>query len=54
MLLLMNEMGVGSVGLVTDLSKDDVYHFSSTAAISEDDVLQVHKGLHLSSFIDNI
>lgn len=43
--VLTNSLGVSSVGMVTDLSCDEVVKFRSAAAISADDVLEAHEAL---------
>ncbi len=44
-LVLVTKAGVSSVGLVTDLSFDDVVKFQSGGSVSIDDVMTVHQGL---------
>lgn len=44
-LVQMTKAGVSSVGLVTDLSYDDVVKFKEEGSISIDDVMGVHQGL---------
>lgn len=44
-LVLVTKAGVSSVGLVTDLSFDDVVKFRAQNKVSVDDVLAVHQGL---------
>ena len=52
-LIVVNNLGVSSVGLVTDLHHDDVLKFSEGKAISIDDVLEVHQELNNQKvFID--
>jgi hypothetical protein len=41
-LVLISAVGVSSVGLVTDLAHDEVDRFKDAAAISTDDVIEVH------------
>lgn len=41
-LVLISPVGVSSVGLVTDLGFDEVNRFKDAAAISTDDVIEVH------------
>ncbi|MEK7105214.1 MAG: hypothetical protein AAB865_00815 [Patescibacteria group bacterium] len=41
-LVLVTKAGVSSVGLVTDLSYEDVVQFRSSAKVSVDDVLSIH------------
>ena len=44
-LVLISSVGVSSVGLVTDLSFDDVLRFKNARPISTDDVIEVHDAL---------
>ena len=44
-------MGVSSVGLVTDLTYDDVLKFRASRRISVDDVLSVHEELEIGSLL---
>lgn len=44
-LVLMGKAGVSSVGLVTDLTYDDVLKFRSARRIGVDDVIAVHEAL---------
>jgi hypothetical protein len=41
-LVLISSVGVSSVGLVTDLSYDDVKRFKEAPIVSTDDVIDVH------------
>ncbi len=43
--VLVNEVGASSVGLLTDLSYEDVMQFRSNKNVSVDDVIDVHKQL---------
>lgn len=49
-LVLVTKAGVSSVGLVTDLSYDDVVRFQSSPKVSVDDVLDLHKMLKNGEF----
>ena len=49
-LVLVTKAGVSSVGLVTDLSYDDVVRFQSSPKVSVDDVLDLHKMLENGDF----
>lgn len=44
-LVLVSKAGVSSVGLLTDLTHDDVIKFQQSLSVSLDDVLAVHQGL---------
>ena len=44
-LVLLTKAGVSSVGLVTDLTYDDVVKFKEDGKVSIDDVLRVHASL---------
>ncbi|MBI5037916.1 MAG: hypothetical protein HZC01_04405 [Candidatus Kerfeldbacteria bacterium] len=54
LLLLNHEYGIGSVGLVTDLTERDVLHFSTNQPVSVDDVLEIAELLQSPSFLDSI
>lgn len=41
-LVLVSSVGVSSVGLVTDLTFDDVVKYRESETVSADDVLEVH------------
>ena len=43
--IMSNPMGVSSIGLITDLSSDDVLKFRDGRAINADDVLEAHQFL---------
>ena len=43
--VLVNEVGASSVGLLTDLSYEDVMRFRSNPGVSVDDVIEVHRQL---------
>lgn len=45
LLLLMSELGSGSVGLITDLTEADVHQFKDAEPISTDDVLDLYRFL---------
>lgn len=45
-LILANNLGISSVGLITDLSADDVLKFRSATPVSYDDVIEVHQFLN--------
>lgn len=49
-LVLVNEAGASSVGLLTDLSYEDVIRFRSNSAVSLDDVIEVHTYLENGSW----
>ncbi len=44
-LLVLNELGLRSVGFLTDLTDEDVSRFSGQAAVSCDDLLEMHASL---------
>lgn len=54
LLLLTHEFGVGSVGLVTDMTERDVLHFADNQPVSCDDVLSITQLLQSSEFLDSI
>lgn len=41
--IVTNNMGVSSIGLITDLSSDDVVKFREKEAINPDDVIEAHE-----------
>lgn len=43
--ILANNLGVSSVGLVTDLNSDDILKFEKSKPISCDDVIEMHQSL---------
>jgi hypothetical protein len=42
-LIMASSLGISSIGLITDLSGDDVLQFKTTKPISCDDVIEVHQ-----------
>ena len=44
--IMTNNLGISSVGLITDLNGDDILKFKSAEAINCDDVLEVHQLLN--------
>jgi len=44
-LVLVNQVGASSVGLLTDLAYEDVMRFRSNTDVSVNDVISVHEGL---------
>lgn len=44
-LMLSGELGVSSVGMVTDLTSEDVLKFKDTQTVEADDVLKLHVAL---------
>lgn len=51
-LVLVTKSGVSSVGLVTDLSYDDVMKFQAGQKVSVDDVLAVHDSLESGALVE--
>ncbi len=49
LLLLMHELGMGSISLLTDLSDEDARRFSDSKPVSVDDILDVHRLLRNST-----
>lgn len=45
---------ISSIGLVTDLSLEDVSRFQAGRAITEDDLLAIHEWLHHSKSVDQL
>jgi len=42
-LIIANNLGISSVGLVTDLSIEDVLRFKNAKAVTPDDVIELHQ-----------
>lgn len=42
-LILTSNLGISSMGIVTDLISDDVLKFKSSSAVSTDDVIEIHQ-----------
>lgn len=51
-LVLVTKAGISSVGLVTDLSYEDVLKFRSGGRLSVDDVIAVHESLGNKEFLE--
>ena len=49
--VLASQLGVSSVGLVTDLSGDDVLKFRRQPVVSGDDVLDLHEAIRQPDFL---
>jgi len=49
-LVLVNHVGASSVGLLTDLSYEDVFRVKEAQAVTLDDVIEVHRFLNLASW----
>ena len=45
---------ISSIGLVTDLSLEDVSRFQASTAITEDDLLALHEWLHHGKSVDQL
>lgn len=43
--VIMGGMGISSVGLITDLTSQDVLRFKNTRPINEDDVIEAYRAL---------
>ncbi len=43
--IVNNLMGISSIGLLTDLTPEDVLKFRSTDSVSADDVIELHRWL---------
>jgi len=52
--VLANQLGVSSVGLVTDLSGEDVLKFRRQPVVSGDDVLDLHLALDQPNFLKRL
>jgi len=53
-LILVSQGGVSSVGLVTDLSYDDVLRFQKGGMVSTDDVIEMHRVVQEADFISKL
>jgi len=40
---MSSSIGVSSIGLITDLSSDDVLKFQDAAPVTTDDVIELHQ-----------
>lgn len=49
--IMANNLGISSVGLITDLTGDDVLKFRETVAVHCDDVIEVHQFLNKEKVI---
>lgn len=49
--VIWSQLGISSVGMLTDLNADELRHSMQKAVISADDVLSVHDVLHTKHFI---
>lgn len=52
--ILANQLGVSSVGLVTDLSDEDVLKFRRQPVVSGDDVLDLHVAMRRTDFFNHL
>ena len=52
--VLANQLGISSVGLVTDLNGEDVLKFRRQNVVSRDDVLDAHVGLQRPDLFDRL
>ena len=52
--VLANQLGVSSVGLVTDLTGEDVLKFRRQSVVSADDVLDLHLALNQATFLHQL
>jgi len=50
-LILTSNLGISSMGIVTDLDSEDVIKFKSSKAVSADDVIDIYKILQSKSKI---
>jgi hypothetical protein len=48
-LILSSTVGITSVGLITDLTGDDVLHFKDSKKVTADNVLELHNFIYPSS-----
>lgn len=52
--MMSGQIGVSSIGLITDLTSDDVVKFRHRSLISGDDVLELHHFLKKNNDITNV
>lgn len=45
---------ISSIGLLTDLTLEDVSKFQHHESLSEDDLITLHEGLHVPSLIEQL
>lgn len=43
--ILVNNLGVNSIGLITDLNSDEILKFKEESLVDCDDVLEIHQAL---------
>lgn len=48
------QVGMGLIGLLTDLTFEDVQHFQGRAPLSEDDVLECYELLHTKGIFTHL
>lgn len=53
-LILMGELGMSSIGLVTDLTSDDVLRFKASESLTSDDILSLHNTLRRPTFLPSL
>mgnify|MGYP005657166295 FL=1 len=53
-LVLVNQVGASSVGLLTDLSYEDVLRFRAEKAVELDDVIDVHRWIESSGWEEEL
>lgn len=54
-LVLAGGLGISSVGLITDLTSEDVLKFKNTRDVRSDDVIELHEILERgASFLDKL
>lgn len=52
-LIITSQMGVSSIGLITDLNSDEVSDFRKSGNVTTDDVIEIHQFLNRQrAFID--
>lgn len=53
-LILVSQGGISSVGLITDLSYEDVLRFRKGKTISTNDVIEIHQAVQEADFISKL
>lgn len=54
LLLVSTPLGMSSIGMLTDLSADDVKHFRTAEPISEEDLFSFHESIQKRNIFDQL
>lgn len=52
-IIVANTTGINSIGLVTDMTSDDVSRFGASQPLSSDDVLEAYQFLHTERVVSD-